>query len=39
MIDRRALGFTTFIAEMAAPFDDESIERWITEVRPMVDGA
>jgi hypothetical protein len=39
MITRRELGFTTFIAEMAAPYDDETIERWITEVRPMVDGA
>jgi alkanesulfonate monooxygenase SsuD/methylene tetrahydromethanopterin reductase-like flavin-dependent oxidoreductase (luciferase family) len=39
MIDRRALGFTTFIGELAAPFDDETIERWITEVRPMVDRA
>jgi alkanesulfonate monooxygenase SsuD/methylene tetrahydromethanopterin reductase-like flavin-dependent oxidoreductase (luciferase family) len=39
MIARRELGFTTFIAEMAAPYDDETIERWITEVRPMVDGA
>jgi alkanesulfonate monooxygenase SsuD/methylene tetrahydromethanopterin reductase-like flavin-dependent oxidoreductase (luciferase family) len=39
MIDRRALGFTTFIGELAAPFDDETIERWIREVKPMVDGA
>jgi alkanesulfonate monooxygenase SsuD/methylene tetrahydromethanopterin reductase-like flavin-dependent oxidoreductase (luciferase family) len=39
MIDRRALGFDTFIAELAAPFDDETIERWIGEVKPMVDRA
>jgi alkanesulfonate monooxygenase SsuD/methylene tetrahydromethanopterin reductase-like flavin-dependent oxidoreductase (luciferase family) len=39
MIDRKALGFHTFLAELAAPFDDETIERWITEVKPMVDGA
>ena len=39
MIDRKALGFDTFIAELAAPFDDETIERWITEVKPMVDRA
>ena len=39
MIDRRALGFTTFIAELAAPFDAETIERWIGEVKPMVDRA
>jgi alkanesulfonate monooxygenase SsuD/methylene tetrahydromethanopterin reductase-like flavin-dependent oxidoreductase (luciferase family) len=39
MIDRRELGFTTFIAELAAPYDDETIERWMVEVRPMVDRA
>ena len=39
MADAKALGFDTFIAEMAAPFDDETFERWIREVRPMVDGA
>jgi alkanesulfonate monooxygenase SsuD/methylene tetrahydromethanopterin reductase-like flavin-dependent oxidoreductase (luciferase family) len=39
MIERRELGFTTFIGELAAPFDDETIERWIGDVKPMVDGA
>jgi alkanesulfonate monooxygenase SsuD/methylene tetrahydromethanopterin reductase-like flavin-dependent oxidoreductase (luciferase family) len=39
MIPRRRLGFTTFIAELAAPFDDETLERWIGEVKPMVDAA
>jgi hypothetical protein len=39
MIERKALGFRTFIAEMAAPFDDETLERWIGEVRPMVDAS
>jgi alkanesulfonate monooxygenase SsuD/methylene tetrahydromethanopterin reductase-like flavin-dependent oxidoreductase (luciferase family) len=39
MAERKALGFHTFLAELAAPYDDETIERWITEVRPMVDGA
>ena len=39
MIDRKELGFHTFIAELAAPFDDETIERWIGEVKPMVDAA
>jgi alkanesulfonate monooxygenase SsuD/methylene tetrahydromethanopterin reductase-like flavin-dependent oxidoreductase (luciferase family) len=39
MIDRKALGFHTFLAELAAPFDDETIERWIGEVKPMVDRA
>jgi len=39
MIERKALGFHTFIAELAAPFDDETIERWIGEVKPLADGA
>jgi alkanesulfonate monooxygenase SsuD/methylene tetrahydromethanopterin reductase-like flavin-dependent oxidoreductase (luciferase family) len=38
MIDRRALGFTTFIGELPAPYDDETLERWIGEVKPMVDS-
>jgi alkanesulfonate monooxygenase SsuD/methylene tetrahydromethanopterin reductase-like flavin-dependent oxidoreductase (luciferase family) len=39
MIERRELGFDTFLAEMAAPFDDETLERWVGEVKPMVDAA
>jgi alkanesulfonate monooxygenase SsuD/methylene tetrahydromethanopterin reductase-like flavin-dependent oxidoreductase (luciferase family) len=39
MAERKALGFHTFLAELAAPYDDETMERWIREVRPMVDGA
>ncbi|HEY6608873.1 MAG TPA: LLM class flavin-dependent oxidoreductase [Candidatus Limnocylindria bacterium] len=39
MIERRALGFHTFLAEMAAPYDDETLARWIGEVKPMVDAA
>ncbi len=38
MSDIKALGFNTFLGELAAPFDDETLERWINEVRPMVDG-
>ncbi|HKB28804.1 MAG TPA: LLM class flavin-dependent oxidoreductase [Candidatus Limnocylindrales bacterium] len=38
MAERKALGFHTFFAEMAAPYDDETLERWIREVVPMVDG-
>jgi alkanesulfonate monooxygenase SsuD/methylene tetrahydromethanopterin reductase-like flavin-dependent oxidoreductase (luciferase family) len=34
----RPLGFDTFIAELAAPFDTETIERWIGEVKPMVEA-
>ena len=39
MTQRREIGFGTFIGEMAAPFDDETLERWIGEVKPMVDRA
>jgi len=39
MLERKALGFHTFLGEMAPPFDDESLERWIGEVKPMVDRA
>jgi alkanesulfonate monooxygenase SsuD/methylene tetrahydromethanopterin reductase-like flavin-dependent oxidoreductase (luciferase family) len=39
MVERRELAFDTFLAEMAAPYDDETLERWIGEVKPMVDGA
>ena len=38
MIARRQIGFDTFIAEMAAPYDEETLERWIGEVKPMVDA-
>ena len=38
MAERKALGFHTFLAELAAPVDDETLERWIGEVVPMVDG-
>ncbi|HKO33776.1 MAG TPA: LLM class flavin-dependent oxidoreductase [Candidatus Limnocylindria bacterium] len=34
---RRDVGFNTFIAEMAAPFDVETLERWVGEVKPMVE--
>ena len=39
MSERKALGFHTFLAEMAAPYDDETLDRWINEVIPMVDGS
>ncbi|MDQ3346094.1 MAG: LLM class flavin-dependent oxidoreductase [Chloroflexota bacterium] len=38
MIACREIGFSTFLAEMAAPYDDETLERWIGEVRPMVEA-
>jgi hypothetical protein len=39
MIERKAIGFHTFIAEVPAPYDQETLERWIGEVKPMVDAA
>ena len=39
MIALRAAGFGTFIGELPAPYDSETIERWIGEVKPMVDAA
>jgi alkanesulfonate monooxygenase SsuD/methylene tetrahydromethanopterin reductase-like flavin-dependent oxidoreductase (luciferase family) len=37
MLACREVGFSTFIAEMAAPYDTETLERWIGEVKPMVE--
>ncbi len=39
MISWKEIGFTTFIVETAAPFDDETVERFATEIRPLVDQA
>jgi hypothetical protein len=39
MVSWKALGFTTFIIETAAPFDQETAERFATEIRPAVDRA
>ena len=39
MIACRDIGFTTFLAEIPAPYDPETLERWIGEVKPMVDRA
>jgi alkanesulfonate monooxygenase SsuD/methylene tetrahydromethanopterin reductase-like flavin-dependent oxidoreductase (luciferase family) len=36
---RKAIGFHTFIAELAYPYDVETLERWIGEVKPMVDAS
>ena len=35
MHERREIGFHTFIAEIASPYDRETLERWISEVKPM----
>ncbi len=39
LIEAKELGFAEAIAELAAPFDDETIERFIGEVKPMIDAA
>jgi alkanesulfonate monooxygenase SsuD/methylene tetrahydromethanopterin reductase-like flavin-dependent oxidoreductase (luciferase family) len=38
MVGARELGFHTFIAEMPAPYDDETLVRLIGEVKPMVES-
>jgi alkanesulfonate monooxygenase SsuD/methylene tetrahydromethanopterin reductase-like flavin-dependent oxidoreductase (luciferase family) len=39
MSSYRALGFDTFVAELAAPYDHETMDRLATEVKPMVEGS
>lgn len=39
MLACREIGFSTFLAEIAAPYDPETLERWIGEVKPMVEAA
>jgi alkanesulfonate monooxygenase SsuD/methylene tetrahydromethanopterin reductase-like flavin-dependent oxidoreductase (luciferase family) len=39
MLQYRRIGFHTFVTELAAPYDAETIERLATEVRPMVEAA
>ncbi|HEU4895489.1 MAG TPA: LLM class flavin-dependent oxidoreductase [Acidimicrobiia bacterium] len=34
----KEVGFDTVVSEMAAPYDSETLERLIGEVRPMIDG-
>ena len=38
LIEAKELGFTEAIAELAAPYDDETIERFVGEVKPLVDA-
>jgi hypothetical protein len=35
----RRVGFDTFIVELAAPYDDETMAALIETVKPMVEGA
>jgi alkanesulfonate monooxygenase SsuD/methylene tetrahydromethanopterin reductase-like flavin-dependent oxidoreductase (luciferase family) len=39
MIACRDIGFSTFLAEIPAPYDPETLERWVGEVKPMVERA
>src|SRR3954453_7274333 len=39
LIALKEIGFTEAIAEMAAPYDEETFERLIGEVKPLVDRA
>jgi alkanesulfonate monooxygenase SsuD/methylene tetrahydromethanopterin reductase-like flavin-dependent oxidoreductase (luciferase family) len=39
MVACREIGFATFLAEIPAPYDAETLERWIGEIKPMVDAA
>lgn len=39
MIEWKRIGVTNFIIEIAAPFDDETAERFATEIRPAVESA
>jgi alkanesulfonate monooxygenase SsuD/methylene tetrahydromethanopterin reductase-like flavin-dependent oxidoreductase (luciferase family) len=39
MLSYRRVGFDTFIVELAAPYDDETMTALIETVKPMVEGA
>jgi alkanesulfonate monooxygenase SsuD/methylene tetrahydromethanopterin reductase-like flavin-dependent oxidoreductase (luciferase family) len=39
LIERKHIGFSEAIAELAAPYDEETLERFIGEVKPLVDQA
>jgi hypothetical protein len=34
----KAIGIETFIPEICAPYDDETLERLVGEVKPLVDA-
>ncbi len=36
MVGWKDLGINTFILQIASPFDDETAERFATEIRPVV---
>jgi hypothetical protein len=39
IVSYRKIGFDTFIAELPAPYDAETMELLMTEVKPMVERA
>lgn len=39
LLEFRSIGIQTFIPEVPAPYDTETIERLIGEVKPLVDGS
>jgi hypothetical protein len=39
MVEYRKIGFDTFVAELPAPYDQETMELFATVVKPMVEGA
>ena len=39
MLAYRAVGFATFIVELPAPYDLETMDRLVRVVKPMVDAA
>jgi alkanesulfonate monooxygenase SsuD/methylene tetrahydromethanopterin reductase-like flavin-dependent oxidoreductase (luciferase family) len=39
MLEYRAIGFNTFLVELPAPYDAETMETLIHEVKPMVEAA
>jgi alkanesulfonate monooxygenase SsuD/methylene tetrahydromethanopterin reductase-like flavin-dependent oxidoreductase (luciferase family) len=39
MVALRSAGFDAFIGEMGAPYDAETMERWMGEVKPLVESA
>jgi alkanesulfonate monooxygenase SsuD/methylene tetrahydromethanopterin reductase-like flavin-dependent oxidoreductase (luciferase family) len=39
LLEYRAMGVNTFIPEIPAPYDDETLTRLVTEVKPQVERA
>ena len=39
MVAYREIGFHTFIVECPAPYDEETLERLMSDVKPLVEAA